>query len=75
MDLKTYYKQLEDKSTLPPKTKFLQEVMTKTGKNRATVYRWLNGTALPDLANMNVLATITGIAVDKLFPVEEKQEN
>lgn len=71
MDLKTYYKQLEDKS-IPPKTRFLQEVMAKTGKDRATIYRWLNGTALPDLANMNVLATITGIEVDKLFPVEEK---
>ena len=73
MDIKTYYDQLDDKAT-PPKTSFLELVMAETGKTRATVYRWLNGTMRPDKANMAILSRITGIAVNELFPEEVEKE-
>lgn len=69
MDLKTYYDNLDDKAT-PPKTSFIDEVMRRTGKKRATIYRWLNGSVIPDKANKEILSRITGIAVDKLYTEE-----
>ena len=53
---------------LAPAVSFVREVAEVTKRGEVAVYRWLNGTVIPDALTQDVLARHFNTTPDKLFP-------
>ena len=51
-----------------PSAAFVREVANVTKKSEVAVYRWLNGTAIPDALTQDVLARHFNTTPEALFP-------
>lgn len=66
MTLQDYYKGLP--SSISPKTEFINEVSSKTGKSHVTVSNWVHGKTRPnDPKDLVVLSELTGLSINDLF--------
>lgn len=74
MDIVSYYKGLDDEPVFPKKE--IRDTIKKvTGKSDITVYRYLNGSIVPDKLNREAIAKALNMDVNILWPEHaEKSE-
>lgn len=65
MKLSELYESLSEKT---PKTEFRELIRNECGVAEITLYRWLNGTIVPDKLKREKIAQVTGRPVEELFP-------
>lgn len=59
----------ENLPTMDDKRAFIDKVISETGKNRVSVYRWINGDFQPEAKlERKLISDITGIPEETLFP-------
>jgi len=69
--LKDYYNELPELNA--PKSDFIREIASLTGKAEQTVRLWLWGKTKPsEKEDLEVLSKLTGIEVNQLFDENEK---
>jgi len=70
--LKEYYESLPHTTR---KKKFVDKLVSLTGKSEVNIYRWINGVFEPNsLLDRKLIAKMTGISEDVLFPKSVKYE-
>lgn len=70
--LKEFY---ENQPTSTRKKAFIDKLVKKTGKSEVNIYRWINGVFEPNsLLDRKLIAKMTGISEDVLFPKSVKSE-
>lgn len=69
--LSEYYKSLSHKPKAPsPRSEFKKKLMEECYVAEQTVWKWLNGTVVPDKLTQEKISKITGIPVNELFKNE-----
>jgi hypothetical protein len=59
--------------TLPNlKEEELKKIAEATCSHMTTVYRWVNGTIAPPKIKQRIIADITGLPIEDLFPNDRK---
>jgi len=72
MTLKEYYQNLKQEN---PAIQFRDQVLEECCVSYDTFYKWLNTETQPNRLTQQKIAEISGISIEKLFPVKQLKDN